>query len=260
MDGQSRRAFGPSRARQAEAALAARLAWPSGDAIFNLPQVVDDVQAEFLRLEYDNLAHALVVNEESGERRVNVFVGLVAAATAGLGLGAESLRGEPTILASAIAILAGLLLVFGLATLRRVMERNLSTTEFLNGLRVIRASCILRDPDTLDVFPVVPDPTPILREKVDWLWGAAGYGEIVALANVALIAVGSAALFAVVGQSLPVAMLGASVASLVGWLLQIEWTGRTYARGTIKRATNRRTAIDYWREGSRQRREASPRG
>lgn len=58
----------------------------TADNIFDLHGRLDDAQIEFLKLEYGNLTQAFLNNEELGERRLTIFVGLIGAATAGVGL------------------------------------------------------------------------------------------------------------------------------------------------------------------------------
>jgi putative (di)nucleoside polyphosphate hydrolase len=222
-------------------------AWLSGEQLLELPGALDESQAEFLRQEHEYLGRALLANEESGERRVSLFVGLIAAATAGIGLGADAIRADRSLLVGAVAVLAAAVLMFGLATLRRVMDRNLETTEFINRRRLVGASHILRDPAALEVFPFVAGQDPEIRKKDDFSWGKAGYLEIIALANCALVVVGATALVGLVGQQVAVAATVGLFGGAVAWVGQIEWAGRVYARETCKRARLRHEAVEWWR-------------
>ena len=227
-------------------------AWPTEDELLGLPAHVDDAQLQFLRMEYENLVATLLANEEAGERRVNVLVGLVVAVTAGLGLAADALGTETRLVAATAAVLTGLLLAFGLFTLRRVMKRNLDTTEIVNFLRVIRASHVLRDPSSVAVFPFVPEAKPKVR-SASLGPGNGGILELVALANCALVGISIAA--AGVAMTQPSADAPWAVIAIVAfvaigvagaWIAQMRWTQSVYAGETEARDGDRARAIEWW--------------
>jgi 8-oxo-dGTP pyrophosphatase MutT (NUDIX family) len=98
------------------------------------------VHAKDMLLEdYRNLADCFWKNEESGETRVHLFVGLVTACLGGLVTLASSERhlpGEPlrlTILGSLFV-----LIVLGVVTLFRMLTRNESTDRYKHGCEVVR--------------------------------------------------------------------------------------------------------------------------
>ena len=98
--------------------------WPSAEQLLaDLPAHLDEDALEFLRAEYEHLSNSFISNEASGETRVNVFLGLVGAGSAGLGFAADALKDQPDMLLRLVVVVASTLLLFGLGTLRRVMQR-----------------------------------------------------------------------------------------------------------------------------------------
>lgn len=217
----------------------------TADPIFTLQGHLDDAQIEFLKLEYVNLTQALINNEELGERRLTIFVGLIGAATAGVGLAAETLKDDPQVLLGAIVALTGGLLLLGLATLRRVMHRNLTTTAFLNGIGLVRATFIARSPSAVELFPYVPDLPPRPRTKQGWGLGKAGLLETVALANCALVIACASAAAALIRVPLGAAVILGILAGLGAWFGQLMWARSTYRSDAL--ADRRAKAIAEWR-------------
>jgi putative (di)nucleoside polyphosphate hydrolase len=217
----------------------------AADTILSLQGHLDDAQIDFLKLEYGNLTQALINNEELGERRLTIFVGLIGAATAGVGLAAETLKDDPQVLLGAIAALTGGLLLLGLATLRRVMERNLSSTAFLNGIGLVRAAFIARSPAAVALFPYVPDLPPRPRSKQGWGMGKAGLLETVALANCALVVACASAATALSGLPLGAAIILGGLTGLGAWFGQLIWARSIYRRDDL--GQRRAKAIAEWR-------------
>jgi 8-oxo-dGTP pyrophosphatase MutT (NUDIX family) len=83
---------------------------------------------ELLLEEYRNFSDSFWKNEQTGETRVNWFIGIVAAASGGL-IGLASAEHRPHGEALRLIFVASLvaLLVFGLITLLRIMKRNETT-------------------------------------------------------------------------------------------------------------------------------------
>lgn len=96
-----------------------------------LPQDKDSKRAdakELLLADYRNFADSLWKNEQTGETRVNWFIGIVTAAAGGLiGLTSAQYRphGEPLRLIYIASLFA--LLCFGIITLVRIFKRNAAT-------------------------------------------------------------------------------------------------------------------------------------
>ena len=94
---------------------------------------------EFLLAEYHNVADSFWKNEQTGETRVNWFIGIVTAAVGGLfGLTTAEKRphGEPLRLIYLAALFA--LLSFGVVTLLRMMKRNETTDGYKKDGKRIR--------------------------------------------------------------------------------------------------------------------------
>ncbi|MGI8918634.1 MAG: NUDIX domain-containing protein [Pyrinomonadaceae bacterium] len=94
---------------------------------------------DFLLAEYQNAADSFWKNEQTGETRVNWFIGIVTAAVGGLfGLTTAEHRphGEPLRLIYLAALFA--LLSFGLVTLLRIIKRNETTDGYKQDARRIR--------------------------------------------------------------------------------------------------------------------------
>ncbi len=94
---------------------------------------------EFLLAEYQNVAESFWKNEQTGETRVNWFIGIVTAGAGGLiGLASAEHRphGEPLRLIYLAALFA--LLCFGIVTLFRIVKRNEKTDGYKDDAQRIR--------------------------------------------------------------------------------------------------------------------------
>lgn len=202
-------------------------------------------QISLLMAEYDHLAESFLSNEAMGERRINVFFGLIGAVTAVIGLMADNFQTSVD-LSRAVLVASLLLFAVGCATLRRLMERNLATTEFLNGLDRIRAFFAQGRPEFIEVLPFVPVPKHRRRVKKPW-WGIgrAGYLEVTAIANCLLVGGGLVVwLWHVIEPAWAVAL--ATIAALLIWLAQMGWVQVTYRRESTQRESARAKALEAW--------------
>jgi hypothetical protein len=228
-----------------------------------LPSHLEDPQIKLLMADYEHLTKSFHMNEEMGERRVNVFFGLIGAFTAALGLASDWFATDAD-LAGAAAVASFALLAFGVVTLRRLMERNLVTTSYLNGLRRIRAFFVWQEPELANVLPFVPRTTPHVRrrgtkrnrdgkkgEERWWGLGKAGYLESAAAANCFLAAAGVGA---PLSQQTAVWwwLTLAAVAAAATWLAQMSWARATYKSGTDKESIERREALEWWATATRE--------
>lgn len=97
-------------------------------------------EAKDLLLEdYRYLAESFWKNEQTGETRVNLFIGIVTAVVAGMSsliTSKNGLAGEPLRLAVLAALVA--LLVLGIITLFRMLTRNENTDGYKQGLDSVR--------------------------------------------------------------------------------------------------------------------------
>lgn len=98
-----------------------------------------DPVREFLLADYAHIADALWKNEQSGETRVNWFIGLVTAAVGGLiGLTAADQRPHGATLRLICLTTLFALLAFGFVTLFRILKRNETTDGFKVDSKTIR--------------------------------------------------------------------------------------------------------------------------
>jgi hypothetical protein len=223
-----------------------------------VPTSGDDVRwpaqasREFLLSEYGHVSQAFLSNEESGERRLNVLVGLIAAVTAAIGLAFEGRDRELRTLGFVAGASCAVLLVFGLATLRRIMERNLATDEYLEALRRIREFVAAQNRSVLEVLAFAPSRQPRAPRRVEvWHLHKAGLLEITAFTNCLLTAAGSSATVAALGASWWLWVGVAVGAAGTGWWLQMKWAIKVYALGTDERRSTRAEVLRSWDKAER---------
>jgi len=97
-----------------------------------------ETTSRFLVAEYEQFWAGFRANEESGERRVSLFLTIASAAVALTGVAAEAgLNAEQ--LSRPAAVLLGGLTVIGLATLFRLVKRNVVSDEYKVAMDSIRA-------------------------------------------------------------------------------------------------------------------------
>ncbi len=94
---------------------------------------------EFLLEEYRNFSESLWKNEQTGETRVNWFIGIVTAAAGGLGAltTADSPPQGETLRLIIVATLCALF-AFGIITLLRIMKRNRTTDGYKKDCDKVR--------------------------------------------------------------------------------------------------------------------------
>ena len=89
--------------------------------------------------EYRNLSDCFWKNEQSGETRVNLFIGLVSAVVGGivtLASAEHGLRGD--VLRMVVVISLSVLVVLGVVTLLRMLNRNAATDKYKRGAEAVR--------------------------------------------------------------------------------------------------------------------------
>lgn len=213
-----------------------------------LPNTVDDQVLELMMAEHRDLVESLRANEELGERRLDVYLTLIAATTAAIGLASSRFEESIDPLVSIASLAAGVMLVFGLMTLRRIMQRNITTSAYMNGLRRIRAFVTRRQPEAAILLPFPPERQPIERRKEPPQYGIGKGGllETVAALNCALSAVAVAGLIWLPVRRLPVSAAAAVLCVVLTWIGQVKWAMRTYDRAA-KGASTRQENVDAWR-------------
>ena len=97
-----------------------------------------DATSRFLIAEYEQFSADFRANEESGERRVSLFLTIATAAVAAIGIAADAGLGADE-LSRPVAVLLGALTVIGLATLFRLVKRNAVSDEYKTAMDSIRA-------------------------------------------------------------------------------------------------------------------------
>lgn len=212
-----------------------------------LPGELDADAAALLRAEYEHLATSFITNEEAGERRVGVLLTLIAAAIAAIGLGADRIFAEPSRLAVIVPATSTILLLYGLVTLRRIMGRNLATTDYLRGLSRIRAAFIRAHPAILDIVPFVPGTVKPRERKPWWGLGKAGYLEVVAATNAIIAALGIGGIVRPFTEAWPAVGIAAALAVILAWLAQMAWVRSVYRAETEASLEGRSRALEAWR-------------
>ena len=137
---------------------------------------------KFLLAEYQYFSDAFWKNEETGEKRVEFFITLTTAVIAGIvALVTRSDESMPDVSIRNISVGAlSAMLLFGLVTFLRIMQRNRVTDEFKEILDYLRELIKRQSPDLADYK--LP-----FRSSKRWLKG--GLAETVALMNSIIIGV-----------------------------------------------------------------------
>jgi putative (di)nucleoside polyphosphate hydrolase len=199
----------------------------------------------------DEIGHAertLLANEELGDRRVNILLGVIGAAGVALAIGvnASGLAGWP--FAWAVAGVGLVTSFFAILALRRTMERNLETTDLINGLGAARSWLLASTPDLASALPYVPDPQPSVRQvKNLWSVGKGGHLETIALLTSVLTATATGVVVNEARDGVA-GVVTAAFTFLVVWTAQMWWTRRVYRQQSRKRAKRRSKAISWWRD------------
>ena len=100
------------------------------------PSSLTDREWEFFVKSYEHEQHALLVNEELGERRLGVLLTVMSAS--GLALGIFGDNSDPVVVLTVAAIAALLVGAFGFATTARVAQRDVSTSVIKGHLYEMR--------------------------------------------------------------------------------------------------------------------------
>ena len=236
---------------------------PQGnDDLSHLPRFVTPQIRELMMAEYEDLVTSLRSNEELGERRLDVFLTVIAAVSAAIGLASSRFEDDQTALVAVALVAASVLLIFGLMTLRRVMVRNVTTTLYRNGLRRIRAFYLQHQPDAAMLLPYPPSEKSLTRKRGAlkrrkesaaenkrtswWTLGTGGLLETVAAINCGLAGLVVAASVWLLGVALIISLLVAVVAALGIWIAQMYWADETYEKLESKTKHDRQGTLAYW--------------
>ena len=138
--------------------------------------------------EFQHLAQSLLTNEEQGERRVTFFITLVTAAAGALGFFGDKVDpafGGPWPVLTAGALFA--LFLFGIQTMRRVVQRNVSSDGLKLRLDRIRRYFTGRQVRRIRPFLSYDPDEPTGRDFKPWpLMGSGGWLDTVVLVNAVL--------------------------------------------------------------------------
>lgn len=221
---------------------------PPPSDLDDLPHSIDDKMHVLITQEYSDLATSLRSNEELGERRLDAYLTLTAAITAAIGLASNRFEGNADPLIAVATVAALLMLLFGFMTLRRIVERNVTTSTFKNGLRRIRAVLVQSQPEVASILAFPPEKEPVIRTKPGARFGigAGGLLETVAALNAALAGVASGGAVWLGTAHLPLSLFAAAAVFIVAWIVQLTWAGRLYRRLSEKYAGNRSRDLDAW--------------
>jgi hypothetical protein len=106
---------------------------------FKPPPDTWDATSSFLIAEYEQFSADFRANEESGERRVSLLLAIATAAVGAVGIAAEGSGFDAKALRGPAAILLAGMAVIGLATLFRLVKRNVVSDEYKTAMDSIRA-------------------------------------------------------------------------------------------------------------------------
>jgi hypothetical protein len=182
---------------------------------------------DFLLAEHEHAAESLLRNEESGEKRATFFVSLAGAAAAVL---AFAFGGDTSIVPRervplAAAVSAALLLMLGLLTVCRLIERHIVTDRYMFALRSLRRAFLA--PEDAQGFPnaffkLYEQFEP--RKMNVFSPGKGGWLETIALINAVLAGLTTATAVRSIGPSWPWIWPGLAA-------FAATWTGQIlYAR------------------------------
>lgn len=223
----------------------------------DLAELPRDAGAQFEQLvmaEYSDLVESVRSNEELGERRLSAYLTVIAAVTAAVGLasGRYEQDAEPLIAVGVVA--AVLMLAFGLMTLRRVMERNITTSTYLNGLRRIRAYFAQSDPHLAHLFVFPPERSSVERTRTSTYGiGKGGLLETVAALNCVIAGVAAGGTTALLSGSRALSIVVGTAGAIGSWFAQLAWAGSVYRTVTIQRSKRRDEDLAAWMEWSESR-------
>ena len=133
---------------------------------------------ELLLKDLEHFAESMWRNEEIGEKRFSFFVTLVTAVIGGLvALGTSGSGPVRTTVVAAAGWAAAVLLVFGLMTYLRMLQRNRVTDEYQRTLKYLRKLLATRS-EELDDYVV-----PRMRKSFLGKWLKGGYAETIGVIN-----------------------------------------------------------------------------
>lgn len=183
----------------------------------DLPPPDLDAAAQIMIAEHQRLSDLYLYNTDMGERRTSMYISVISLGAAGL-IGLAQLVDATILYWPATLLLLGML-VLGLLTFYRLIERRMRAVENLRAINRIHRYFVEKQPELAQYFYWAPcDDLPSFRSK----GGAfAGLRDIVALLNSLFGGFLGGELLASAWQSLPLAaplLVGAAL-TLALWVL-----------------------------------------
>ncbi|MEW5868386.1 MAG: hypothetical protein AB1894_03865 [Chloroflexota bacterium] len=202
-----------------------------------LPPADLDATAQILIAEHQRLSDLYLYNTDMGERRTSMYISVISLGAAGL-IGLAQLVDSTILYWPATVLLVGML-VLGLLTFHRLIERRMRGVENLRAINRIHRYFVEKQPEVAQYFYWAPcDDLPSFRGK----GGAfAGLRDIVALLNSLFGGFLGGEILAAIWQGLPLwaSLLLGGALTLALWVLH-----QRYEDSQLKRAEERALARD----------------
>jgi hypothetical protein len=191
----------------------------------------------FLLEEYKTLSEKFLENENLGEKRVNFFITLATAIlTVLFALTGDAILFLDVEVNSSLFLIGSIiLLIFGIATLSRIIYRNIATDEMKRQLDTIRSFFVEEYNDEVNFLPFNPFKKVARRKNPKYhSLGRGGLLQMVALMNSLL---GALIIYWMVGCSISeynfkihihLHLFLSGCAFILTWLTQIYYTRRKY--------------------------------
>jgi hypothetical protein len=221
----------------------------------DLPREVKPELINLVMAQYEDLVAAVRSNEELGERRLDAYLTVIAAVTAAVGLAAGGFESDLRPLIAMATVAAVLLVTFGVMTFKRVIERNVTTTTYLNALRRIRAFFAQSQPEIVSLFAFPPEHEPLRRRRGKPERGLKRFGigkggllETVAALNSVLISVVAGGAAWLLGTPMEAALAIGTGAAAASWAAHLLAADRVYESINAERDDERAENLAAWFE------------
>jgi hypothetical protein len=184
-----------------------------------------DPSTEAMLAEHQRLADLFLHNAEMGERRTSLYLTVISAGAA-VFLGVAQFGAQmSSLLWPAVGFLAGML-VIGLVTFQRLVERRIRAAEYLRAINRIHRYFVQNDPDLEPYFYWPPcDDVPSFAGTGHAL---TGLRDVIAVLNAIfvgiLVAVTGLALWPALHRAVTIPL--GLAAGVVAWLLQDKYETR----------------------------------
>lgn len=190
-----------------------------------------DESVKVLLIEHERIAQLFIENRQMGERRTSLFLTLISIAVPATA--AISQYFNTGLITPVNLVTLGVLLVVGLLTFFRLVERRIMSTELLRAINRIHHYFVENDPALADYMPWKADEaSPKYVERRGALPGLRDVVQVLNSLLAGLLVPGTVSVFQPTGSL--VFFLGiAFVSAILAWLGQ-QW----YERHWLKQAQN----------------------